>query len=84
MIAASAMERWRDADRREAQRERFAHGLSDVYRGNAFYRRKLDAAGFGSPLGINAQTWANVSRSGWLKLWIEMPSTTALISSLAV
>src|ERR1700694_1171768 len=36
------------------------------------------------PIGLHAHTCANVSRSGWWKLWIAIPNTTELIRSLAV
>jgi phenylacetate-CoA ligase len=53
-------ERWTDEDRREAQWERLARGLREVFRGNAFYRRKLGAAGFANPLDVTAETWSRI------------------------
>ena len=55
-----ARESWSDDERRETQWERLARGLPEVFRGNAFYRRKLTAAGFAGDLGITADSWRSI------------------------
>jgi phenylacetate-CoA ligase len=48
------------SERQEAQWERLARGLPEIFRGNAFYRRKLTDAGFGQALEVTADTWSRV------------------------
>src|SRR5438128_1225926 len=57
---APALGSWSDDERRETQWERLARGLPEVFRGNAFYRHKLTAAGFAGDLGITADSWRSI------------------------
>src|SRR5437879_4409450 len=57
---APALGSWSDDERRETQWERLARGLPEVFRGNAFYRHKLTAAGFAGDLGITADSWQSL------------------------
>ena len=60
MGGIGTVESWSDEERREAQAKRLARGLPELLRGNAFYQRKLAAAGIRSDRELSAQSWSSL------------------------